>query len=195
MVNKGKGIRNIDDSKLFQIRCLAQGLTDEEQKGKGIDVETVYYSKDVDTNGNIKGSDMKYSVFEYLKCQSNKATPWTSDPNRYKINWRKFYTLYVLTNKINGQLVLVNYSDGKYQNGDNVPEDYKNQVKVMYVSHIDKKVLDKLSAMSDEELKHSSEQYIFFSEVKEMTFQEYAKWLIKMNSNCNLPPWFDKKII
>lgn len=193
MANKGKGIRNIDDSKLFQIRCLAQGLTKEEQQGKGIDVETVYYSKDVDTNGNIKSDAMKYFVFEYLKCQSELVTPWTSNPNRYKPNWRKFYTLYVLTTKIGGQLVLVNYSDGQYQNGDAVPEEYKNQVKVMYVSHIDKTVLDRLSVMSNEELKTNKEQYIFFSEVKEMTFEEYAKWLIQMNSNCDLPPWVSGK--
>lgn len=70
--NYGKGIGKTDDSsKKFQMDCLAFGANEEERKGKGIDVEGVYYSKDIDIKGNVCSEEYKYYIIEYLKDESS----------------------------------------------------------------------------------------------------------------------------
>ena len=209
--NYGKIIGKVDESKKFQQKCLNHNG---KHCGKGIDIETIYYAKEMDVNGNVVNNDKyQYYIFEYLKddCNYNissskyynipsepielqsKLTPWKSDPNKYSKNWRKFLSLYNISNLLNGQLVLVNYSDGfvKDKNTNkyiSAIKGFDNEVKVMYVDKLNFDIIRKLNTTSSS----ISQNYISFSQVKCMTFDEYAVWLQKMNENCKLPTVYDK---
>lgn len=68
---------------------------------------------------NVYGTDVDllfrthegWIVVEFLKCESGKATPRTSHPQRYWYNWRKFRKLWDLAHDLKGRLVLVNYEE------------------------------------------------------------------------------------
>ena len=103
-----KPIKKTDDeSKRFIIDCLGGENT------HGFDVDSVYYYKGC------------WCLFEYLKCENENMTPYTSDPKYYPWNWKKFYSLFCLAKGVNGKLILVNYS---------TREADKNLVKVMEVT-------------------------------------------------------------
>ena len=222
--NIGKSIEKIDDSsKAFQQRCL------DGSDGRGIDVEGLYYAKKMDVHGKISQPEQyQYYVFEYLKCECpwtrgpykypesappdlkqkdlcpTNFSPWNSDPNKYKENWRKFYVLYKLSLKLHPcVLVLLNYSDGyiqperhKGQGNDKpprkpAPEGYADQVRLMYLESIDINVLNKISKMSKKEIKEVNEKYITIKEDAFYTFSEYQEWFKKLNKNSTLPPLYE----
>ncbi len=222
MDNIGKAISQTDDSsKAFQKRCLG------EKAGLGIDIEGLYYSKKMDVYGRIaEPVQYQYYILEYLKCESsftnskpfrypdsapkdlvlkdrcpNYFSPWNSDPNKYKMNWRKFYVLYKLHLKLRpSELVLLNYSDGYIQpqnkQGEKpprikAPEGYDDQIRLIYVKSIDINVLNKISHYSQEELRASKEVYLEIKEDAFYTFAEYKQWFLKLNNNCILPPLFE----
>ena len=197
-----------DSSKRFQMRCLRYWKTLDERSWKWIDVETMYYSKDMDLDWNILSENNKYYVFEYLKDECPYITkediwplnwdifpekdavpkyfsPRKSDPNRYQRNWRKFHALFCLAKRLNWELVLVNYSDWILvgDNGEKIkaPEWFDKQVRVMIVDNVDKDLVSK-------NLKTKTRNdYITYKETKCMTVENYARRLIKMNQNCTLP--------
>lgn len=104
-----------DDAKALIIDCLQGTHTG------GFDLDSVYC---------IQG---KYIIFEYLKCDT--VRPYQSHPNRYWYkNKRKFLTLWKLTQKLEGSLVLVNY------------EDSREQIKVIHVLAMDESGITKEDA-------------------------------------------------
>lgn len=50
-----------------------------------------------------------YTVIEFLKNENPKVTPYTSHPCRYWYNKQKFISLWDMTQKLWGKLVLINY--------------------------------------------------------------------------------------
>ena len=189
------------------MRCLRYWKTLDERSWKWIDVETLYYSKDMDLDWNILSQNNKYYVFEYLKdeCSYTKPSisplnwdefpeedkvpnyfsPRKSDPNRYPKNWRKFYALLCLAKRLEGELILVNYSDwilvGNFKNKIKAPEWFDDQVRVMIVEDVNKDIA--LQNVRNNE----KNDYITYKETKCMTLEQYARRLIKMNQNCTLP--------
>ncbi|MDE6001564.1 MAG: hypothetical protein K2G96_04525, partial [Clostridia bacterium] len=110
MDNTSKPISKTDDaSKQMQMDALKGDY------GHGIDIDTIYY---------VEGA---WCVFEYLKCDNNDNTPYSSDPAKYPKNWRKFHSLFQIAKQLNGKLILVNYS---------TRDKDKNEVKVMFVKNI-----------------------------------------------------------
>jgi len=197
-----------DSSKRFQMKCLSYWRTIDERSWKWIDVETLYYSKEMDLSWNILSQNNKYYVFEYLKdeCPYTKSgiieplnwdvfpkkdivpnyfSPRKSDPNRYPKNWRKFHALLCLAKRLNGELILVNYSDwilvGNSKNKIKAPEWFDDQVRVMIVEDVNKDIA--LQNVRNNE----KNDYITYKETKCMTLEQYARRLIKMNQNCTLP--------
>ena len=68
----------------------------------GFDVDSIYY---------LAIDDM-WIVLEFLKSEHKTVRPADSHPGRYwKRNWRKFRALWRLTQKLEGELYLVNYED------------------------------------------------------------------------------------
>lgn len=213
MTDYGKPIKGTDDSsKEFQQKCL------DGTEGKGIDIEGVYYAKKMDTKGNVYKPDFyQYYIFEYLRCEAGfesranpfsypstapsdllkrdkcpyHFSPWNSDPNKYKINWRKFYVLYKLSLKLQPcQLVLINYSNGFIRGrtgSQKAPSGHDEQVRLMYVDSIDEKVLEKIRTANLNELKDIKDDYIIIKEDAFYTFSEYQQWFKKLNANCILP--------
>ena len=208
MNNYWKIISQADDSsKLFQMKCLNYWKTQDERTWKWIDIETLYYSKEMNLNWEIISNNNKYYVFEYLKDECpyiasntiwplnwdvfpdkdlvpNYFSPRKSDPKRYQKNWRKFHSLFCLAKRLNWELILVNYSDWILVNKDKkieAPKWFDNQVRVMVVNQVDKDIAIK-------NLNHQwKNDYITYKETKCMTLEQYAKWLIKMNQNCCIP--------
>lgn len=85
-----------DSAKELIIDCLKGTHTG------GFDLDSIYC-----VDGN-------YVVFEYLKCDT--VRPYDSHPNRYWFkNKRKFLTLWKITQKLEGTLILVNYEDSREQ--------------------------------------------------------------------------------
>lgn len=217
MNNSGKVILQKDDSsKIFQQRCLAGN------EGKGIDVEGVYFAKKMDVHGQIvQPAEYQYYIFEYLKCESSLQSvngfsypktappllykrdlcptyfsPWKSDPNKYKWNWRKFYVLYKLALRLSpSQLVFVNYSDGFIKNNNTArvpaPLGYDDQVRLMYVEDIDVDVLKIIGNMPKDSMRSVPTDYIKFSQDAFYSFSEYADWFLKLNQTCILPPLYE----
>ncbi len=140
-----------DSSKEFIIDCLAGNSTG------GFDIDSIYYV------------DSVWYVFEYLKVENPYVTPHSSHPRRYPWNWRKFYSLWNLTQKLAGKLFLINYSDRKQDS---------NEVKVMEVEDFDlKKIQD---FMSD----YKQGNYCDYMKLKErnMTKKEFSEYLIELNN-------------
>jgi len=70
----------------------------------GINIDTVFSLRD----------SGKWLVVEYLKCDT--VRPFQSHPNRYwHLNKRKFITLWNLTQKLEGNLLLINYEKSRKQ--------------------------------------------------------------------------------
>ena len=154
MLKKSKPIGKTDEaSKEFIIELL------EGEETHGIDIDSIYYIKE---GGWI--------IFEFLKCDT--VDPYESHPNRYPFNWKKFATLFELSKKLEGKLILVNYSkDNKW----------KDNIKLLIVKNVNiRKVLTDLSSG----LKYS--KYIE-AEEKRMSLSEFRKWFINLNRKAGYP--------
>ena len=94
-----KSIGKTDDSaKEFVIGLLGTEVT------RGFDIDSIYYihsTKD-------KEKPRYWCVIEMLKCDT--VDPFSSNPNRYFFNWKKFASLWSVAKKLEGRLYLVNYS-------------------------------------------------------------------------------------
>ena len=158
MKNQSKPIRKTDDeSKQFIINSLKGDVT------RGFDIDSIYYHND------------KWYIFEYLKCESEKVTPYSSDPKYYPQNWKKFYLLYSVARKLNGVLLLINYS---------TRDKDKNEVKVMRVLDLDyekAKSYSKKDGGLCEYMKLESWQ---------LTMDEFSERLRKFNAVDSLPENF-----
>ena len=163
-----------DSSKEFIIQCLKGDKT------YGFDIDSIYY--------NIR--DNKYYIFEYLKCESVKVSPFQSEPKYYPYNWRKFHSLFQLAKKLNGILILVNYSDGYKQEKINgqiqtieLPnkDQYKNEVRLLYVKDINYKLLQQYESSQN---KPRYLDYISYSVDKKITLEEFSTWLRNINNMC-----------
>lgn len=159
MYNKSKPIRKTDDaSKQFIIEELRGDVT------HGFDIDSIFYCKDT------------WYIFEYLKCENEHMSPYTSDPKFYPYNWKKFYSLYVIAKHLNGKLLLVNYS---------TREKDRDEVKVMEVLDFD---YEKAKAYDKEKHKGAYE-YMKFRTVKH-TRDSFSKFLRKMNMESTFPLLF-----
>lgn len=161
--NDSKPISKSDDSsKAFIMKVL------ETEKTHGFDVDSVYYDK-----------DEKWMLFEYLKCENEFLTPHSSHPSRYPWNWRKFYSLFQMAEKLGGQLILVNYSDR---------ENDMDQVRVLKVRGIDYQQLELYIRMNFKQRQYmKSLDYLTIDSDEKMTFDEYKEWLKGINKNAKLP--------
>jgi len=96
-VSHSKPIKQTDEaSKALIIEALAGDNT------YGFDIDSIYYFQ----------SEDQWVVFEFLKCDHASVRPTTSHPRRYwNKNWRKFASLWRLTQELKATLYLVNYED------------------------------------------------------------------------------------
>ncbi|MCM1441558.1 MAG: hypothetical protein NC131_20475 [Roseburia sp.] len=161
MNNSSKPISKIDDaSKQMQIDALKG------DQGHGFDIDTIYYVEGV------------WYVFEYLKCENEYVSPYSSDPARYPWNWRKFHSLFQITKQLNGKLILVNYS---------TRDKDKDEVKVMIVKNVKYDLLRNYIENSDGRIIKYLE-YIEYEQVYKFSFSEYSDWLRRLNSNSEIFP-------
>jgi hypothetical protein len=73
----------------------------------GFDVDSIYYFENED----------KWVVIEFLKCDHKNVRPSTSHPSRYwKMNWRKFASLWRIVGMLDAEFYLVNYEDQAHAN-------------------------------------------------------------------------------
>lgn len=159
-MNESKAIGKSDDSaKLFIQKSLKGTNT------HGFDHDSVYY---------VQG---KYYLFEYLKCESDRVSPHTSNPKYYPYNWKKFYSLWQTARKLDAYLLLINYSDRQSDS---------NQVKVMYVKDFDYHALEKYLERSESGGWKGQCEYLVMEEYK-ITFEQYSQYLCKINSLASLP--------
>lgn len=156
-----------DSSKEFIIKCLKNDET------HGFDIDSIYFYEG------------KYLIFEYLKDNNLKLSPHQSDPKYYPYNWKKFYSLFQITKKLNATLYLVNYSNGFGQGGEKQPENFKEQVRLFEVIDVDIEKLEReyLNLPLGKRPKHC--EYIK-SKTKELTFEEYSLWLREINKKSRL---------
>lgn len=160
MINKSKPISKIDDaSKQMQIDSLKG------DQGHGFDIDTMYFV------------DGQWYVFEYLKCESEFVTPFTSEPSRYPWNWKKFHSLFQVAKQLNGKLILVNYS---------TRERDRDQVKVMIVKNIK---YDVLKEFVDQAKIKRHLDYLEYDKVYNFSFEEYSKWLRELNAKSDIFPF------
>lgn len=160
MSAESKAIGKADDSsKLFIQKALAGVDT------HGFDLDSVYC---------IQG---EYYVFEYLKCESDKVSPHTSNPKYYPYNWKKFYSLWQTAQRMGAYLFLVNYSDR--------PKD-SDQVKVMYVKKFDYEELEKYLERSKNGGWGGQSSYLEMDQYM-LTFREFSDYLKKINAMATLP--------
>ena len=134
-------------------------------QGHGFDIDTIYYVDGV------------WHVFEYLKCESEYVSPFTSDPSRYPWNWRKFHSLFQIAKQLNGKLVLVNYS---------TRDKDKNEVRVMIVKDINYDKINNYLKSSDT---RKRVDYIEYEHIYNFTFDEYSEWLRELNSKSDVFPF------
>lgn len=154
MIERSKPIKKNDEASKEFIIELLNG-----EKTHGIDIDSIYYTKE---NGWI--------ILEFLKCDT--VDPYQSHPNRYPFNWKKFATLFTLSQKLEGQLILVNYSK---------EDKWKNNIKLLFVENVDiAKVLNDLSCG----LRYSD--YIQGKEEK-ITLSEFRNWFVNLNRNSGYP--------
>lgn len=160
MNNTSKPISKIDDaSKQMQIDALKG------DEGHGFDIDTIYFVKGV------------WCVFEYLKCESNFVSPYSSDPSRYPWNWKKFHSLFQIAKQLNGKLILVNYSTRAKD---------KNEVKVMIVKDINYDLIRDYINSND---RRAKVEYIEYEQVYKFTFDEYSDWLRQLNAQSEIFPF------
>lgn len=95
--NHSKPIRKADDdAKYLIMECLGNEHTG------GFDLDSIYKHKE------------GYMVLEFLKCDTVK--PLHSHPSRYwSKNSQKFLSLWEITQKLEGRLILINYEDSREQ--------------------------------------------------------------------------------
>lgn len=148
-----------ESSKEFIMKCLEKNVT------HGFDVDSVYFA------------DNKWFVLEFLKCDSEYVSPHSSDPRRYPWNWKKFHSLYQLSKSLNGELILVNYSDR---------EKDSNQVKVMFVKGLDYDIL-KSKMDSNGNVPREFLDYIIFDRIEVLSFDEFQKYLVELNFKAGIP--------
>ena len=152
-----KTLNKIDESaKEFIMNLLENDQT------HGFDVDSIYYTN--------KG----WVILELLKCDSIYATPYTSHPNRYPWNWKKFVCLYELCKKLNGELWLINYS---FKDSD------KDLVKLRIVESIDYNQLKYYIQNG------SQDKYLKYIKTKDYnyTFEEFKKFFKNLNNSARLP--------
>ena len=102
---------------------------------------------DIDSIYEIDG---KYYVLEFLKCDT--VRPNNSHPNRYWFkNKQKFISLWKITQKLEGELFLINY------------EDSREQFKIIKVLDLDE------------------EKGILEEEIQKKDFDEFKKWFQNLN--------------
>lgn len=156
MENFSKPIGKTDDEcKQFIIDSLQGDAT------HGFDVDSIYYC-----NGT-------WCIFEYLKCDSDAVSPYTSDPKYYPWNWKKFYSLYCLARQLNGRLFLVNYSTR--------PRD-RDQVKLMEVLSFDH---EKAKAFVS---KVTPTPYVYMElRHRKMTRASFSEYLRELNQAASTP--------
>ncbi len=148
-----------DSAKLFIQKSLAGNET------HGFDHDSVYY---------VQGH---YYLFEYLKCDSKKVTPHTSNPRYYPYNWKKFYSLWQTAQRLKAYLLLINYSDREAD---------QNLVKVMHVKDFNYTALDSYLEKCEKGLWGGQCDYLVMDEYK-ISFDEFSKYLCKINSYASLP--------
>lgn len=160
MNDPSKPISKIDeDSKQMQIDALKG------DQGHGFDIDTIYYVEGV------------WYVFEYLKCESDYVTPYSSDPARYPWNWRKFHSLFQIAKQLNGKLILVNYS---------TRDKDKNEVKVMVVKDINYDLIRDYIKSNDP---RKRVEYIEYEKIYKFSFDEYSDWLRQLNAKSEVFPF------
>lgn len=103
-----------------------------------------------------------YIMFEYLLCEEEQmdlhnTTPYTSHPNKYWYNKRKFLSLWRAALDLNATLFLVNYAKKGTK--------YEDQVLLIKV-------------------KGMSEQGIFEQETKQFTRAGFQSWFRDLNRQC-----------
>jgi len=154
MSEKSKPIGKIDEtSKEFIMELLGREET------HGIDIDCIYY---------IKGKG--WIIFEFLKCDT--VDPYESHPNRYPFNWKKFAALFELSKKLEGELILVNYSK---------EDGWKDKIKVLYVKNVN---ISKVKRDLSSGLRYS--EYIETKE-KKMNLSKFREWFINLNREAGYP--------
>jgi len=131
--SKSKPINKTDESAKRLIIDTLEG-----NKTGGFDIDSIY-----EING-------KYYVLEFLKCDT--VRPNDSHPNRYWFkNKQKFISLWNITQKLEGELFLINY------------EDSREQFKIIKVLDLDE------------------EKGILKEEIQKKDFNEFKKWFQNLN--------------
>ena len=180
-----KAIGKTDDSaKEFVINLLGTEVT------RGFDIDSIYYIHS--TKEKDKENPRYWCVIEMLKC--DKVDPFSSNPNRYSFNWKKFASLWSVAKKLEGKLYLVNYSleknilskeqlEGKRIAGIEEYDDkeirWKDIVKMMEVEDI-----------NIEKVKKSTTNYCKYITLKEYyyTYNSFKKHFRNLNSQ-GIGPW------
>lgn len=162
MDKTSKPIQKVDDaSKQFIIEALEGDVT------HGFDIDSICFCKG------------RWYIFEYLKCDNEYMTPYTSDPKYYPYNWKKFYSLYVITKQLNGILFLVNYS---------TREKDRDEVKVMEVMGFDYEKAKNYSSKTHK----GAYEYMQLRSVK-YTRASFSSRLRKLNMESSIPILFGEK--
>lgn len=98
MDKQSKKISKADDDAKLLIMELLEGYDT-----YGFDIDSIF-------NHSVKG----YIVIEFLKCVT--VRPHASHPNRYwERCWRKVYSMFNLTKKLNGTFYWVTYEESREQ--------------------------------------------------------------------------------
>lgn len=125
----------------------------------GFDIDSLYCIK------------WQYYIFEFLKCESTFPwiTPFTSHPNRYWKNKRKFISLWQVSQKLEWPLILINYeTDLLWKIGD--------RFRIMKVTSIDD------SGITTVWVKNFSENWEERTKWSEMNLEQISKWFKGINS-------------
>ena len=154
MSDYSKPIQKTDDASKEFIMELLEG-----NETHGVDIDSLYYTDD------------GWVVIEFLKCDT--VDPHKSHPNRYPFNWKKFVTLFELAKKLEGKLILVNYSKEK---------EWRNHIKIIDVENVNIE-----QVQNDLNSRKRYSKYIEGKE-KEMTFLEFKKWFNALNDRAR-GPW------
>ena len=173
-----KPINHTDESsKEFIMKCLKGDPT------HGFDIDAIHKL-------DAKYGNMFY-IFEYLKDENERLSPFYSDPKFYPWNWRKFWSLYKLAWELKGCLLLINYSDGfktivDEQSGaiihKQLPSNYANEVRVMNVISFD---YDAVQRYDNTPFQNRPKvlEYMKFGMDMKFTFEEYSNYLRDINNH------------
>ena len=89
----------------------------------------------------------------------------------------KFHSLYQVAKKLNGKLILVNYS---------TREKDRNEVKVMFVKNINYEMIKEYIKSNGVKKRLD---YIEYDQVLKFTFEEYSTWLRELNKKSDIFPF------